>query len=286
MLRIAAVSSDNDTRLQLARAFDRAPASWTVTLHDAPPAEADVVVCGPDADFDGAIPFDPARPEGLIDAIGERVATVGRRVFFVVGATGGCGATTVALHLGALAHGCVVEGLNDGIRRRLDLPMAKDWTAALGSEPLELCALPVAPGMRVLLAPVRRSEPGELDRIVRLSLPAFDHVIVDGLPEEGPAPAGSIGVLVLPPTRPGAEAARRILEADASLRWAIVTNRLGPGSNLTRRALESILDRKLAIELPCSAGLRDSEDAGRLVTSPFSPWLWQVKKLWQALATA
>lgn len=285
MLRIAAVSSDDDTRLQLARAFDRAPATWTVTLHEAPPPEADVVVCGPDAEFDDAIRFDPARPEGLIDAIGERVATVGRRAFFVVGATGGCGATTLALHLGAIAKGCVVEGRGDGIRRRLDLADAKEWTSALASEPLELSALPVSPGIRVLLAPVRASEPDELDRIVRLSLPTFDHVIVDGLPEAS-APPGSIGVLVLPPTRPGAEAARRVLDSNASLRWAIVTNRLGPGSNLTRRALEGILDRRIAIELPCSAGLRDSEDAGRLVTSPFSPWLWQVKKLWLALATA
>ena len=286
MLRVAAVSSDDDIRLQLARAFDRAPATWAVTLHETPPSDADVVVYGPDAEPGDGIRFDPDRPQELIDEIAGRVATVGRRGFFVVGATGGCGATTLALHLTALANGCVVEGRPAGIRRRLDLPNAKQWTAALDGEPIELSAVPVAPGIRALLAPEGPDALQEVDRIVRLALPVFDHVFIDAPPSLESMTPGSIGVLVLPPTRPGAEAARQILEEARSFRWAIVTNRLGPGSNLTRRVLERILDRKIAVELPCSAGLRDAEDEGRLVTSPLSPWLWQVKKLWQALRTA
>src|SRR5687768_12235460 len=153
VLRIAAVSNDERMRLELARAFDAAPPSWSVTLHEEPPADADVVVCGPDRQVAGAIRFDPADPDELLGSIRAFTSTAHRRPIVVVRATGGCGATSVALHLAAISGGCAIEASGSDVRRRLDMSSAKSWEPALRDEPLELCALPVAPGFRVLLSP-------------------------------------------------------------------------------------------------------------------------------------
>lgn len=285
MIRIAAVSEDPEERMQLARAFDRAPSSWTISLHDDVPDDADVLVCGPGRQIAGAIEFDPDVPHQLISDIEQRMGTrsTGRR-FFVVGATGGSGATSVALHLAAAGRGCVVEAPGSGIRRRLGLSSARSWS--LENE-IELSALPIAPGFRVLLAPSSEAE-AQLPKIADRAAAAFPTVLLDCPPNmlDGLAARGDICVLVVLPTRPAAERAREILSSHGAPRWAVVTNRVGPGSGLTRRRLEEILDRRISIELPCSAALRDAEDDGALLTSPFSPWLWKVKKLWRALETA
>ena len=287
VLRIAAVSSDDDVRLQLARAFDSAPSAWMVTLHHEVPSDADVVVCGPDRAVEGCIEFDPSEPARLVPEIAARVARSGGRAIFVVGASGGCGATSVALHLAAAGGACLIEASGQDVRRRLAMESARSWAEALGEDPLELSALPIGPGLRVLLAP-RDAGPESAQTILQRALPLFDHVLVD-------APAGSLsrlvrpdalGVLVLSPTRPSIERAKQLLAAHPSLRWAIVVNRTGPGGTLRGRALEKLLERRVAVELPCSAALRDAEDEGRLLTSALSPWLWQVKRLWRALATA
>ena len=286
MLRVAAVSKDDAIRLQLARAFDCAPASWEITLHDSSPPEADVLVCGPDEDIPGCIRFDPAAPEKVIADVRAATPTTQGRSVVVTGAMGGCGATSVALHLAVLSGGCVF-GVQPGLRRRVNMPTAKSWSDALGGERIELCALPVAPGFRVLLAP-DEYEAGEDRRVFDLARSTFDHLFVDVPVEQvdrfaGP---GDVGVMVIPPTRPGAERAAALLAGHSAVRWAIVTNRLGPGSGLTRRRLEEITGKKIAVELPCSGALRDAEDDGRVVTSPLSPWLWQLKRLWRTLATA
>ncbi|MBW3594172.1 MAG: hypothetical protein KY391_01230 [Actinobacteria bacterium] len=287
MHRIAAVSRDDKIRLQLARAFDTAPASWIVKLHEDVPTDADVVVCGPDRYRDGYVLFDPTDPGKLIADIAARLATTAGRAIFVVGATGGCGASSVALHLAGISGGCLIEASGDDLRRRLAMPSAKSWGDVLEDEPIELSALPVAPGFRVLLAPPTATV-DHVATVLERSLPVFDHAIVD-VPKDGVAALaarGAIGVLVLAPTRPSAERARAIIDTHAAIRWAIVTNRLGPGSSLRRKDIEQLLQRKVAVELPCSAGLRDAEDDGSLLTSPLSPWLWQIKRLWRALATA
>ena len=287
MLRIAAVSSDETIRLQLARAFDAAPPSWMVTLHHEAPGDTDIVVCGPDRDVPGAVTFDPERPQLLVPDIAARIVKTGGRTILVVGATGGCGASTVALHLAAVGEACLIEGSGDDLRRRLALDTAKSWSDALSGEPLESSALPVAPGFRVLLSP-RTSTAEDVARVLERSVPLFDHVLVD-------APAatatelsepGAIGVLVFAPSRPSIVRAQRIVAENPAMRWALVATRTGPGGSLRGREIERLLERKLAVELPCSAGLRDAEDEGRLLTSPLSPWLWQMKRLWRALATA
>lgn len=287
VLRIAAVSSDENIRRRLAEAFDEAPSSWRITLHEEAPLDADVIVCGPDRSHDGAVRFDPDRSEDLVAEIGARLALTSRGAIFVVGAAGGCGATTVALHLAALAGGCALEASAGDMRRRLDLGTARSW-AATDDEPVELGAVPVAPGFRVLLSP-GASPLEEVHAVLGRSLAAFEHVLVDSPASclDGLAGGdGHIGVIVLTPTRPSAVRAREIASAHPSIRWAFVTNRVGPGSALTRRSIEALLGWRIALELPCSAGLRDAEDHGRLLTSAFSPWLWQLKRLWRALATA
>lgn len=284
MLRVAAVSKDEQIRLQLARAFDHAPAAWRVTLHDSPPSDADVVVTGRGEGHPGAIECDPSDPSGVVDAIAQAARPAATAPLVVVGASGGCGATTVALHLGAVGGACVIEGDHGRIRRRLDMPTAKTWAGALDGEPIELSALPVAPGLRVLLSP---GDESDLQRVVDKAARSFSKVIVATHPDRlDLATACRVGVLVVAPTRPSAERAAEILANDSGTRWAIVTNRTGPGSSFTRRGIERILGRRIAVELPCSPTLRDSEDVGRLVTSPLSPWLWQIKRLWRALETA
>lgn len=287
VVHIAAVSSDESIRLKLARAFDPAPASWTVTLHHTAPPDADLVVCGPERPDVGQVRFDPDRPELLVPEIADRLASTAARCIFVVGAVGGCGASTIALHLAAASGGCLIDASGHGVRRRLALATARSWSEGLVDDDLELSALPVAPGFRVLLAPAT-PQPDEVGVVLQRAAAYFDHVLVDAAAPSvaSLASRGGLGVLVLTPTRPAAESAREILESNDSLRWAIVTNRVGPGGALRSRALEDLLGRRIAIDLPCSAGLRDTEDEGRLLTSPMSPWLWQVKKLWRALETA
>jgi len=287
VLRIAAVSDDENNRLLLARAFDLAPPSWSVTLHHDVPPDADVVVCGPDRHVDGSVTFDPSRPDKLIADIAARAVTSPGRCILVVGATGGCGATSVAVHLAGASKACLIEATDGDVRRRLSMESARSFTIDRDGEPVELSALPVAPGFRVLLRP--SAAPVEDVRgVVEKSAAVFDHVVIDA-PEPCVgelAGSGAIGVLVLPPSRPGALRAKTILDRHPTTRWAIVTNRLGPGGALRRRALEELLERRIAVELPCSATLRDAEDDGRLLTSSMSPWLWQIKRLWRALATA
>ena len=272
-------------RLQLARAFDAAPAGWDVTLHDSPPDNADVLVAGPDTKVGGAIRFDPTDPQGLITAIEESSARQATGPMVVVGACGGCGATTLAVHLAAVGKACLIDASGGDIRRRLDMPGAKSWAPALTGEAVELSALPVAPGFRVLLSPGDGER--DLTRVLDLAGKSFPDVLVEtshaGLDRIAPP---RVGVLVATPTRPSCESAAEIVAAHTETRWAIVTNRVGSGSSLTKRRLEAIVGRKLAVELPCSPALRDAEDSGRLVTSPLSVWLWQVKRLWRALQTA
>src|SRR5918996_3329890 len=56
-LHVALVSRDASVRAQMAAAFDAAPASWKVTIHDEP-VPADAVVYGPDVGAASGIPFD------------------------------------------------------------------------------------------------------------------------------------------------------------------------------------------------------------------------------------
>jgi hypothetical protein len=287
VIRIAAVSRDDQERLLLARAFDKAPASWDVTLHESAPDEADVIVCGKGTGVEGSISFDPEAPERLISEItaATQKRTLGRRIL-VTSATGGNGATTVALHLASFGRACAMETIDPGIRRRLRMPSAMSWNPD-PEFPVDRAALPVAPGLRVLLAP-RSASMDDAATVAERATQSFPAVYVDCDPLSAKRllTPGGLCVLVMTPTRPSAEGAREILDSIANGRCAVVVNRVGPGSCMTQRRLEGILGRRISIELSCSAALRDAEDEGTLVTSPISRWLWQLKRLSRALETA
>jgi hypothetical protein len=277
-MRIAIVSRDEATRRRAAAAFDAAPAGWSVSLHDSAPEEADVVVCGPDADIPGALRFDPAAPGDLVARIA--ATKPGARAVAVVGASGGVGTTTLALHLArAFARSgsvCYVErSASCGGRLRLALPEdARRWA---GTDGPERSALPVPGGFRALLAPPE----GTAEAVPDAARSGFERVVLDAgtaVPEDGPR----VLVLVAPPSRAGMHRAGALLDAHPGRRWAVVTNRTGPGGGAGRAALEDALGRRIALQLPCSRGVRDREDEGALLPE-WSRFSWGVTRLARAL---
>jgi hypothetical protein len=294
-MKVAVVCCDPALRLAAARAFDGAPATWDVTLCEAPPEDADVVVLGPDvAGGNAGIVFDPARPETMVEQIEATLGTGdGPRVLVVTSAAGGTGATTIALHLAhalsAAADACYLE-LTGGGAARLSMPPGSLTWGDAGSTQHELrcAALPVAGGFRVLLAPV---EPNESEALVILdrAAEAFERLVVDLPAAELLTPAlprAHAGVIVMAPTQPCARRTQALLEGLPDFPWAIVSNRAGPGGETTRAGLERILGRRIALELPCTPALRDCEDDGRLLTSKWSRFSRGVARLAGALETA
>jgi hypothetical protein len=269
-LQIAVVSDDPDIRLEAARAFDEAPASWSVTLHTTVPDDADIVVLGPDARGEG-IPFDPSKPNRLIDEIKTLTAERDDAVIAVTAASGGVGTTSLALHLAAalapeLAVGFVE--LAPGAGARLGLTPGEHLTWAELDDSVDSrarCFIPVAPGFRALLAPFDGDDPG---LALKRARGAFDLLIVDTPPEYASETfsEADAGVVVMAPTAPQAQRVVAALQELPDTDLAVVTNRTGPGGETTRTQLSSLLGRPIALELPCCAALRDAEDEGRLVS--------------------
>ncbi|MGH2750369.1 MAG: hypothetical protein ACRDK3_05795 [Actinomycetota bacterium] len=288
-LHVAVVSDDPTTRLEAARAFDAAPASWTVTLHTTVPGDADVVVLGPDVEGDG-IAFDSSNPQSVIAEIEARAATRRGAVIAVTCASGGVGTTSLALHLAAvLAPACSVGylELSHGAGLRLGLTPGEHLTWADlddSSESLVRCFLPVEPGFRALLAP-RDGEGSEL--ILKRARDDFDLLVVDAPHCRAPAalPEADAAVLVLAPTVPQAHLARAVLEHWPELDWALVANRMGRGGETTRGQLNDLLGRRIALELPCCPALRDAEDEGRFVSLRWTRYGRAVTRLARALVT-
>jgi pilus assembly protein CpaE len=295
---VAVVSRDPATRLAAAAAFDRAPATWRVELFDSPPeGGADVVVVGPDAAGQGGVRFDPAAPALLVDDVARALGRRKALTTAVTSAGGGVGTTTVALHLAQslaeTAETCMVDlGADGAVALRLGLgDQTRTW-GDLGPEDgsLRRCAVPVPGGFRVLLAPESDELPHvSVSDLVTHAAGAFERVVFDlppgRLQHEALALMHAV-VLVVPPTVPGAHRARRLLEAHSGVAWAVVLNRLGPGGETTRPVLQRLLRHPIAVELPCSAALRDVEDTGRLLTSPLSRWRRSVGRLARALVGA
>ena len=294
LVSVAVVSRDPGLRMEVARAFDAAPPSWDVTMHDEAPADADVTVATPEVDCPGALAFDPSRPEDVITAVAAATSMQGR-VIVVTSPAGGTGVTTVALHLAALAARrsttCFVDlDTTWSACDRLGLPDdARTWAEAGDSRGvLEQNALPIAPGLRALLAPRGRSA-ADRHRVAALVAESFERVVVDAPPGgylRSVLEEAHCGVLVVPPTIPSARRAHEFLEAHSGLRWAVVANRLGPGGELTRSGLQRIMGCRIAVELPCSAALRDREDEGALLSTALSRWARGMHRLYQALEAA
>lgn len=292
-MKVAVVCRDPSLRLQAVSAFDRAPLSWKIELHEHPPEGADVVVLGPDvADEGPGILFDPERPELVVAQVSDahRSRSSGS-VVVVTAPSGGTGATTLALHLAQAMSGgggtCYVE-LAPGAADRLDMPSdALTWGQA-GSceEDLRLAALPVAGGFRALFAPQEEIDGGRVLETLDRAVGAFDRVVVDAAPKGLLVPLlerAYAALMVIAPTRPCARRTRVLLENLPDVPWAIVSNRTGPGGETTRAGLERILGRRIALELPCTPALRDCEDDGRLLSTQWSRYTRAVARLARAL---
>lgn len=281
-VKVAIVSRDARVRAAAAAAFQDAPAQWKVELRPDEPDDADVVVHGADLATDGAIVFDPDRPEDALRAV-EAVAGRGR-VYVVAAAAGGVGSTTVALHLAAaLAPSCCAE--LDRPSARLGLPSdARTWLPR--DDEGSLHGLPVAGGFHVLRAP--DPCPGPSAFPLEDARASFPHLVLDAgtqrdlAPILGPAAAA---IVVTTPTRPAAREARALMEAFPDARWTVLVNRLGPGGQIMRGGLEQLLGRPVAIELPCCPALRDAEDEARLLTGSWRRWTLGIARLAKALAT-
>jgi hypothetical protein len=237
------------------------------------------VVHGADvADRDGLV-FDPERPEDALSAV-EASAGAGR-VYVVVAAVGGAGATTVALHLtAALAPACCAELA--GASARLGLPNdALTWLPRDDDRSLQ--ALPVA-GIQVLRAPDPCPPPESFP--LEEARASFDRLVLDGGARRDLDPVLACcdaAIVVTTPTRPSCLAARALVERYSETRWTVVVNRLGPGGQIMRGGLEQLLGRRVAIELPCCAALRDVEDEARLLTGSWRRWARGVARLAAAL---
>ena len=300
-LQVAVVSADADFRRAAAAAFDFAPASWSVTIHDSRPEAADVLVLCPDASVDpGGLPcvrFSTAGAGDLVEEVAAAAAAVSAVMVPVVGAGRGVGVTTVALHLcremvggGNAGNVCFMDlDLEWGAAERLDLDSSevRTWAAAgETAEELVLSALPVRGGFRALLAPPAGASEVEPADVLARARRQWSRLVVDC--PDGAAFALAAArcrgaVLVTPPTRPGALRARSLVRRWRDLRWAVITNKLGPGGETTRAELQEVIGRPIALELPCAPALRDAEDDGRLLGARWSRWGRGVARLARAL---
>ena len=296
---IAIVCADANERIAIARAFDAAPGAWRVAFHERKPERADVVVYGSSvadvADDARGVRFDPQRSDDLLGKVKRALGPRGRRCIVVTGAGGGTGATTVALHLarGMVAFGsCAFVDLDtrwgSADRLGMDASDARTWADVEADGSVLSAALPVAGGLRVLLAP--RGGGGDPARVLDTAGTEFDRLIVDapyGSSLDAALARSEAGVLVVPPAVPGARRAGALLATvEVDVAWAVVVNRTGRGGEMTRAELQKIIGCPIALELPCCPALRDAEDDGRFLTSSLHRWSRRVERLARALAAA
>jgi hypothetical protein len=276
-VNIAVVSRDPAVREALAERFDGAPPGWDVTLFEERPPGAGIVVRGPDVAVDADVVFDPANPERLLADI-EALTAASSKTFVVTGAGRGTGVTTAAVHLAGCLAGshetCLVDLDSSwaGARDRLGMGgrTVLTWAdAGDNAESLRRAAIPVAGGFRALLAPLSGDPP---DGLIARAAISFRHVVVDlpaGEPDHGVLHSAAAALLLVPPTPAGLARARVVL-AHPARRWAVIVSRTGHGGETGRAEIEDRLQRKVALELPCTPLLRDAEDQGRLLRGPWT----------------
>jgi hypothetical protein len=299
-LDVAVVSRDKDVRLAAARAFDGAPATWSVRLHDQVPDKADAVVFGIDLRDEAGerLVFEPKSRSNIVERIQTSLSKGPGRVLMVTGAGRGVGVTSVALHLARASTShygtCFVDGnTNWSASTRLGIDGEHMTWGALkdaehGSARNAPIALPVAGGFRSMLAPPVFERTTFDDALAR-ARSDFERVFVDcSEPDalEAARPVADVAVLVVPPTLPGARRAAEVLARQPDVRWAVVLNRLGPGGEMTRAAVHRILGCRTTLELPCSPALRDAEDESKLLASGWSRYVRGISRLLAALETA
>lgn len=259
-----------------AQAFDNAPSSWEVSLHRTPPDDADVVVAvGEEAQ--GDVRLDVAEPQRAVADTLSFLDAGSSLAIGVVGASGGCGTTSVALHLASMAPGqtCVV-----------DLHPRPSCALRLGIDPADMTEagvpVPARGGFRLTWG-----GPSFTAEDLGALRAGFRCVVLDAPAERAEALSDMCDrvVVVMAPTVGSATHAAELVCGMDDVPVALVSNRTGPGGETTRGELERIVGRRISLELPCSPGLRDAEDDGALVTSSWSPWLRGIARLSAALAS-
>lgn len=203
----------------------------------------------------------------------------------VLGGTGGCGVTTIALHLAralaAIGPACFVElSHTAGAAERMGLERTavRTWSSEHRSaQDVRLSAVPMEGGFRAIFAaPSCHLEWADL----ALLDGEFDRVVVD----PGVAPVNSFdgtAVVVVAGSLPAARRARPLIATEPAR--ALVVNRTGPGGEATRALIEAALDATTALELPHFPALRDAEDEGRLLRRG-SRWCRRIDRLARAIA--
>jgi hypothetical protein len=282
-LRVRVAIDDPEARLAAAAAFDRAPRGWVVSFD--PDADADVTVVSAPSGAPDEVVFDPSRPQSVVDSISAR-ATAGAGVVAVTSGVGGAGTSTVALHLaGASARrglsACLVEeAVGRGLveRARLDRADLPDRSAADDELRGAIIALPCG-------AHLFAGCEGELAKFTRRAAARYDIVYVDVTPGRVAELDPAAAIAVMPPTIPAAHRTRAVLEGAGGGTWGIVANRLGPGGQSTPGALNQILGRRVLVDLPCTASLRDVEDEGRTLRPGLTRWARRIDLLARTLET-
>lgn len=262
-LHVAVVTLDPKMRERAARAFDGAPDDWRITLEGSPPSDADIVIAGPDLTCRADLAYDGTTD--LLGAVRSLTEDRSRRCLHI-GGLRGSGRTSVALHVAAAltrsSSVCVID--RDPTRGMAHRLLIDDVPKYVEGSDVLLAAVPVRGGFRVLACADPDVDP------VRAAAAHFDVCIVDG------DPIGECDVVLLPPSIPNARRLREALPNECDP--MIVTNRLGRGGAATRRDLERILLRRIALELPHAPTLRDAEDAGRLVPT-WTRWWHGIARL-------
>jgi MinD-like ATPase involved in chromosome partitioning or flagellar assembly len=292
-LRVAVVSRDPVLRLEAARAFDGAPVGWDIALHNTMPADADVVVLAPDVRGEG-VRFDPSCPQLVVEEIARLTSRADVSTTAITSASRGTGVTSLALHLAAahasLARPCCFFDLDAtfGAARRLGIPGQHLTWRDVGSSgaSLALAALPVAGGFNALLSPGDGENPENAGELLERAETAFSRVVIDlppGRLRSEVLGRGRTTVVVMAPTLDSAARTVRLIAQNGHVNWLVVTNRMGPGGETTRRELEQVLERPIALELPCAPALRDAAENGKLLTSKIWRYTRAVASLQRAL---
>jgi MinD-like ATPase involved in chromosome partitioning or flagellar assembly len=287
--KVAIVGRDPEQRLAAVRAFDDAPAEWNIAIFESAPASADVLVGCPDSADRVDIRFDPGRPAQVIEDVAQFLSrSTAGRVIGVTSASGGVGVTSIALHLAAAYRpldSCYLATDPDpGVTARLNLPKDRPtWGEVKDAESLMSAAVPIAPGFRALLAPAQPSSE-QLKKVVVLCRSAYDRVVIDISSQKSWfSDSSDRCVVVATPTRPSMHRTRLWLRRQQLHSIALIANRLGPGSELTRSRLQAVAGTRIIMELPCTPALRDREDEGKLLLSAWYRYWRRIRTLARAL---
>ena len=285
-LKVAVVSRDEAVRAAIAECFDRAPQAWDIGLFEERPAEADVVVRGPDVSTEADVVFDPAHPESLLADI-RAISSATSKIVVVTGAGRGTGVTSAALHLArglaAFRETCFVDldATWSGARDRLGLGSRTTMTWADAGESADDheagCAsdagrLPGAAGPERRAA-ARRPRTARR-RILRR---AWSSICPAGEPDDVLGEA-AVALLLVPPTPSGLARAGLLLRRP-QIQWTVVISRTGHGGEVRRMEAEEILGRTATLELPCTPALRDAEDRSDLLRGPWTRYNRRVARL-------